>query len=72
MHEDLLLNPSEHVVTGTVLIITQVVVQAQVRDLTRLEEFYGFFGPKGVSPAVRRGTYIVEEDFHREIGLGAA
>lgn len=60
VQRDMFFDPDEHVVAGAPLIITEIVVQRQLDDVTRLEQFDDLIGPKRAHPSIGRITLIIE------------
>ena len=57
-------SPEYDVITSAVLVIAKITVKANDRYITGLQQFNGFFRPTDLSPAVRRHSLIIQEDFH--------
>lgn len=59
-----LLDPNDHVITGAVVVIAKVVIEAYVRDAAGFDQTDDIFRPAGTDPAVGDWAFIVEVDFH--------
>src|SRR5690242_3459578 len=58
------LDPHDNVVTCAARIVAEVVVEAYLGDLARLQQRDGFVGPVNSNPPRRGVATIVEEYFH--------
>ncbi len=59
-----LLNPQNDIVPGSSIIITKIVIKAEVADLAGPKQLYGFIWPPDLVPALGRNPFIIEIDFH--------
>lgn len=58
------LEPQQHVIAGSMLVISEVMVETQLIHAARLEKGYGFFGPANPVPAFGGRSLIIKKDLH--------
>ena len=67
---DCLFDPTNDVITSSACVISEVVVQAYIGHLARLEQYDSLFRPPSTYPALRSKALIIEVNFHRTTSLG--
>ena len=59
---DLFFNPQNHIVTSSMGIIAQVMVETQVRDTASFQQLNDFIWPTTSMPSVRGWAFIIKVD----------